>query len=518
MSKQEEADMIFAKGLLDDLETNDISFDNWEDKKDIYLRGKVSWATWQKYWKEKKAEENIKPKYNACDVMQLIAARREEEASEVVVEIIMKDNYIDSIKQDKTKEIWFYENGIRKPNGESHIRELCRKILEDAYTPQRANKVLAKIEADTYIEADEFFKKEMENIDEIPVLNGILNVRTRELSDYTPDKIFFNKINATYDPDAGCPFTKKFMKDVLRNPEDIDVSFEISGSCLYKKYSIQSAIMLEGAGENGKGVWVHHLRKFLGEQNCSSVPLNQLTPDSFSVAGLFGKLANLAGDISNTDLKDTGRFKELTSGTDLVAAKRKFLTDLFFENYGKLIFSCNELPKVYDFSHGFWRRWLIIEFPYKFLKQKEFDLVEDKTNIKLAKPDIIDEISTPEEMSGFLNESLDGLDRIFKTKQFSNTKSTAEVKNFWIRKSDSFTSFCMDCLEEDLDNWVSKKNIRKQFSRYCKKHKVKGAGDKNIKAVLEDLFGIIESRRQVNDNYDREWVWEGIRFKQEVKR
>jgi len=40
------------------------------------------------------------------------------------------------------------------------IKEITRNILEDAYTSQRVNKVIVKIEADTQIEHDDFFKNQ----------------------------------------------------------------------------------------------------------------------------------------------------------------------------------------------------------------------------------------------------------------------------------------------------------------------------------------------------------------------
>jgi len=57
MTKQKEAEYIFAKALLDDLVTQDTSFDNWNKYKDTYLQSKVSYETWQRYYKEHKEQE-----------------------------------------------------------------------------------------------------------------------------------------------------------------------------------------------------------------------------------------------------------------------------------------------------------------------------------------------------------------------------------------------------------------------------------------------------------------------------
>ena len=455
---------------------------------------------------------NIEAGKMSC--LQYIATRQEDKATEIAASIINEHNFFDSIRQDKITEIWFYDDGIRKPNGESHIKEKCREIFGESYTPQRANKVIAKIEADTFIDAEIFFKKEQDNIWEIPTQNGILNIKTRELYPFTPKKYFFNKINAYYDKEATCPKIEKFLSEVLSSDENIKVAYETIGHTLVKKYLVQAAIFLYGGGENAKGVFESLIRNFLGIENCSSLPLGQLSPESFSCCELFGKLANLAGDISNTDFKDTGRFKELTSGTDLIASKRKFQKDLFFINYAKFFNGFNEFPRVYDHSHGFWRRCVILEFPYRFVKKSEYDKLENKDNIKLADTEIINKLITKEELSGLLNKCLDGLFRILKNKEFSYTKSTADVKDFWIRKSDSFTAFCFDKLTEDIDGIVSKKDMRKEFSSYCRKHKIKGASDKNIKFVLEDLFGVVESRKTSTfGEYDR--CWEGVKMKKE---
>ncbi len=284
--------------------------------------------------------------------------------------------------------------------------------------------------------------------------------------------------------------------------------FEIFGYCLLKEYRFEKAFMFLGSGRNGKGKTLSLLKRFVGPDNCCSIPLSQINAVSTSVAELHGRMVNISGDLSNTDLKDTGTFKQVT-GRDLITAKRKYLRDLFFVNYAKLLFACNDLPRVYDFSQGFWSRWILLEFPYQFVSQDELDKIpeDQKEKYKLRDEEIIDKIIGEEEMSGLLNQSLIALDRLLENRDFSFTKGTAEVKDMWIRQSDSFTSFCMDHIIEDYDGSVSKRDLRRSFSRYCKKHKIKGASDKGIKATLEDLYGVTESQPMGGDRQ-----WDGIKL------
>lgn len=441
------------------------------------------------------------------NVKNFILAKQEDDATELITERILETNNILTTRDDIKSEVWFYIDGIYVRNGKSRIEEITRFILEKGYTPQRANKVIAKVEADTRIEHDEFFKNE--SIEEIPIKNGILNIFTRKISPFTPKKIFFNKLPIEYNEKAKCENIEKFFLDVLKDKSDIVVMFELIGYCLMKEYQFEKAFMFVGDGRNGKGKTLSLMKHFLGIENCSSIALSQINAMSTSVCELHGRLANIAGDLSNYDLKDTGMFKQVT-GRDLITAKRKYLNDLFFENYAKIIFACNELPKVYDLSDGFWSRWVLFEFPYKFLEEEAFEKLENKRNCKIMDTSIIDKITTPEELSGLLNMALDGLSRILSNGGFSYSKGTEEVKDLWIRKSDSFTAFCIDSIEIDEDCKIPKKNIRRSFSRYCKEHKVPGASDKVIKITLENRYGVYEYRDWEGT---RDCYWEGIRFK-----
>jgi len=445
------------------------------------------------------------------EVLQNIILRQEDHASEAIVQEIKRDNYIYTTRDDIKSEIWFYNDGIYTPHGETYIKEFCRRLLIHAYTPQRANKVIAKIEADTFIDTDKFFN--VNYIDEVPIIGGILNIRTREVSEFTPEKVFFNKLPIHYNPQAKCPAVERFFSEILQGRDDVKVAFELFGYSLLKDHRIEKAFMFVGNGRNGKGKFISLLKSFLGSENCCSVPLSQLRSDSSSVCELFGKMANLAGDLNNTALKETGLFKEIT-GRDMVGAKRKYLRDLFFVNYSKQIFACNELPRVYDFSKGFWSRWILLEFPFQFLDESEFKGLNDRGKCKLRDIDIINKLTTEKELSGLLNMALDGLDRIIKNKDFSYSKGTDETKNFWIRNSDSFTAFCLDMIEDDYESKIQKKELRNIFNKYCKMHKIKGTSDKGMKVVMEDMFGAVEGRFWNGES--QEPVWEGVRFKEKT--
>jgi hypothetical protein len=113
-----------------------------------------------------------------------------------------------------------------------------------------------------------------------------------------------------------------------------------------------------------------------------------------------------------------------------------------------------------------------------------------------------------------LNLALENLDKLLQNKDFSYSKGTKEVKDMWIRKSDSFMAFCFDNLEEDSDNRISKKELRKAYCNYTKKHKLQSCSEKAIKITLENMFGAGEWQDWTGN---RERYWEGIKFKEALK-
>lgn len=463
---------------------------------------------------ETKKEDDKEDFKNIFDnVIPLISDRKYGVAGEILVEVFLRENFVKTVRDDNKSEIWIYDDGVYVPHGKTYIKEFVRNVLGDYYSQKVAGMVIAKIEVDTYVEQDDFFGEV--NKWEVPLLNGVLHLQTKELRQYNPDKdIFFHKLPVKFNPNADCPKIHKHFKTVLKKEEDTTVMYELIGFCLFKEHFIEKAFMFTGSGRNGKGKTLEIIKNLVGHNNACCVPLISMQQESFNLHQMFGKMVNLAGDLNNKDLKETGLFKSLT-GRDVVTAHRKFLTDINFVSFAKNIFACNELPRVYDISEGFWSRWVLFEFPYKFVSKEEYEKMskEEKEGKKIMEVNHIQHIISDCELSGLLNKALMGLDTLLTKKDFSHSKGTAEVKDYWIRKSSPFTAFCFDCVEQKNDGYIAKSSLRKEFNIYRKKHKLKGAGDKEIIATLQDLFGASDDRKVIWPEKQPEYVWEGITLK-----
>jgi len=387
-----------------------------------------------------------------------------------------------------TKEIFFYDNGVYREGGEDLITTFC--VL---FGFANSRKIIEEIKNETLIE-----RKNLENKWLICLENGVLDLRTFEVKPHNPKYLMLNKIPVKYDPDADCPKIKQFLRAVLHE-EDIPVIEELFGYCLLKDYPIHKAFMLLGNGANGKSTLINLLKAFLGAENCSSVSLQALSEDKFSIAELYGKLANLYADVPDEALRSTGTFKMLTGG-DTITAQRKFQHPFQFRNYAKLIFSANKLPEARDDSDAFFRRWILINFPNRFEGDKR-------------DPNILKKLTTPEELSGLLNLALRGLKRLLEQGDFSRSKSTDELRKQYVRMSDSVAAFCEDMIEQDPESYVSKKDLYAAYCEYCRQNKLPIVSDTTFHKKLRKHVKVEDYRPKIRDR--RITAWRGIALKKD---
>jgi P4 family phage/plasmid primase-like protien len=182
------------------------------------------------------------------------------------------------------------------------------------------------------------------------------------LLEHHPEYMSTVQIPVPWDPTATCPQFDAFLTSSVP-PDDLDRAWQVLGYLVMSGNPLQRMFMLTGSGGNGKGVFLNIVRALLGDDNFAAVPLQDFSENRFSSAELFGKLANICGDIDSTFIQSTGRIKELC-GDDKINAERKGEHPFKFLFWGKAIFSANAIPGAADSSRGWLRRWEVVEFPY----------------------------------------------------------------------------------------------------------------------------------------------------------
>jgi P4 family phage/plasmid primase-like protien len=382
---------------------------------------------------------------------------------------LMENHFIHTTREENRSEMYIYQDGIYVNNGRAYIKEILSKKICKLYTKNLAEKIIEKIEAETYISPEDLFKEEDPKF--ICVKNGILNLFTKELTDFDPKYRFFNKLPIEYDKTAQATNTIQHYNTVLY-PQDVNLMQELYGYLLYRDYKFEKAFIFSGDGGNGKGKSVEQIKNFVGIDNVSAIDLQTLESNGFMVASLHKKLANLAADIGRTKIDETRNFKQVT-GHDTIEANRKHLSSVKFTNYAKMIFNANEIPVIDDKSEGFWRRWVIIRFDVAFKGDTEYNklVAEGKLLPKHRKADtgIIQKLSQPTELSGVLNWALEGFERLINQGDFSYTKSEEETKKAMKKYGSTVMRFfCDECVKvSDKTIYEEHDNLFDNYIAYC---------------------------------------------------
>lgn len=388
---------------------------------------------------------------------------------------------------------YMYENGVYH----SVSDETIGRIIQSHLDPETAkhtqimdaqNQLRIKVACDT----------SMLNLETmiINVQNGLLDVRTRNLSPHSPDVLSTIQLKVSYDPGADCPRFKTFLYDSMEgDATQVDLIQEILGYCLVPINPAQVSFVLVGAASAGKSVLLRVINDLLlGRENVSNIPWQSLA-DRFKAANLFGKLANIFADLPNKSIDDDGFFKALC-GEDIITGERKFKDEFTFMNFAKLLFSCNSLPKNYaDRSDGFYRRLVLVTFNHSVPVDQRDPFLLDKFRA---------------EVDGIFLFALDGLTRLMTNDyRFSLSQVNMDRLQQYREESDSVLAFMHENCEIGASYCVGSTELFNAYETYCKEGGMKPFAHKTF---VQHLINHEPSITKGKDPLGKRRVLNGIRL------
>jgi putative DNA primase/helicase len=296
---------------------------------------------------------------------------------------------------DPGGKIYVYRDGAYKTNGEAFIKLAALDYMRMEGAEGQWRSALGS-EAREYIRLSSRQLMPQPPADTVNVKNGLLHLPTKTLCPHTPDHLSVVQIPVIFDPTATCDAWQMFAEQVF--PADsVQIAFELPALLMTPYTSLQLALLLLGAGGNGKSPYLNALSAFIGKANISNMSLHRLESDRFSAANLQGKLANICPDLPSEHLAGTSVFKAIVGG-DPISAEHKFRDGFDFTPFAKLVFSANHPPRSNDNSEGIFRRWAVVPFTRTFSPDAAGYVPKDRLDAMLADPG---------ELSGALNRAVD---------------------------------------------------------------------------------------------------------------
>lgn len=319
--------------------------------------------------------------------------------------------------------------------------------------------------------------------DLINISNGILNIKTRELSSHSSSYQFMQKIDVEYSKESKCEKWIDFLNDIFDNDAERVLALQkIFGYILLGgRPFLQKAFVFTGSGRNGKGIVIAVLRSLLGTKSFSTVSMDNFNK-SFSLVHLDGKLANIVEETPSTVNAEV--FKNIVGGgfvTDSLKGKDQYS----FRVQARLVFACNDIPKFEDKNVSILDRLFIIPFDKHYAEGVNLDpLLEEKIH---------------DEISGILNWALDGANMVMASKIIEQPKISVELKDNYRRENDSAYDWFVDCCDISIDNNAVFNSVDHIYLNYRQWAEANGNGilskmsfSKRLQAILKqsgrDLF------------------------------
>lgn len=484
-------------------------------KCDISLKGDkhIMALEFSEHWKTGKVKKLYEQEKGINDVTPYIEEIEEEENAnkETVgnsVYSLLIDNYVQNVEEFYKKQPFFYDDSCMFWFWKKIERKYM--MVDDVDMMNALDKILG-LEGQTvtskvkgnYLEA--FKRVGRKKIPKeapkkwIQFKDNAISLKSGNIYNVTPDFFFTNPIPWSIGETEETPTMDKLIMEWV-GEKYVQTAYEIIAYCCYADYPIHLVFCLVGCGRNGKSKFLGLINKFVGKENICSTELDVLLDSRFESFKLYKKLICTMGETNFGIISKTSLLKKLT-GQDLIGFEFKNKKPFDDYNYAKIIISSNSLPTTADTSEGFFRRWLILDFP---------NIFPEGVNIL----DIIPEV----EYNNLAKKVITMLPKLLKNSKFTNQGSIDERKKRYIMASNPLVYFMKVCCTMGDDEYSSYNELYTAYTTYLRKHKKRRVKMVEFKSALQDEgLWVEKSSKRAGDDWKSGYWVEGVGLKYDWK-
>lgn len=343
--------------------------------------------------------------------------------------------------------LYRYRRGVWVSDGDTFSRVRVREILGRRFRRRHVDEVMA------WLRAHEVTIPERPPAEILNVTNGILRWQTGELRPHGPDLVTTIQLPVAWTPGAGCERFETFLAEVLPAEAHAFV-FEMLGYLIFTGNPLRVAVLLLGPGRNGKSTLLAVIVALLGAENVATVPLQMLAENRFAAAELYGRLANVCGDLDARAIKHTDTFKMLTGG-DRMMAERKHAPMFSFRPFAVPVFSANEPPISSDQTEAWFDRWVVLPMEHR-LSETEVD------------PRLAEKLTTRAELEGILVRAVEGLQQLMARGRFELPDVVKKGREDYREQLDTVAGFIAeDVILDPTLGHTPRADLYKGYRSWC---------------------------------------------------
>lgn len=330
---------------------------------------------------------------------------------------------------------------------------------------KKRNAVLSLAEPHLVIESDKM------DVDPwlLNVANGVLDLRTGQLSPHDPALLLTKLAPVEYIPDAQCPTWDRFMRTTMDGSDGM-VKFlqRAMGMTLTGKTGQQEFFFLTGTGANGKGKMMFALREILGDY-AGVMPRRLVTgeethdTDALQLRGVrYAEASEPPGKTWNVPA-----LKRITGNDPLEGRNMRASEHITFKPVCKVWVQANTSvqPRIQNpGDEAFWRRFRYIPFPVKFYLPDEDGYAEAPENQRAIQN--IDDLFVPE-FPGILRWMVEGCLEWQRDGRLGNPPEMQQAKDQYRAEQNPVRTFIEEMCIVHPEAWVSCKLLAIAFKNWA---------------------------------------------------
>jgi P4 family phage/plasmid primase-like protien len=438
------------------------------------------------------------------DIKEIFHDLNRQEKSRYLNDIVAKiDDQLDLIFDEQSRVLYVYDEdeGTYAAEADIAIKQLLYDKIGMATSTFWESEISDKLEVINTIDLE----AAKDPRDYICLANGVYDVNARELVPHSPDRIFLNKWDVSFDASAECPRWLAFIDDVLSTDTDRMKLQEFVGYTLMGwDYSYQKALFIVGPTASGKSTMIKVIQAMLGDDSFASITPQQLIYNEYAPARLYAKKANFRSDIPADSIKNTGMLKEIIGG-DKIWANVKYKEPFEFEPKAKHYYAANQLPKIGESDEAFFRRVMLLPVPTTVpADDRDPHLVE-----KLV-----------EELPGILNWALEGMHRLVEQRLFTGDMSPFATESTWQEWGNSVGRFEQIALRSG-ETHIPKSDIYAAYLEFCDDKNIPSESQHKMTRELKEL-GYTDGQARVDGIKQRvflniEWTDGGEEYHEDTR-
>ena len=196
--------------------------------------------------------------------------------------------------------------------------------------------------------------------------NGVVNLKTGEITSHDRKLMLSKIINIKYIPDAKSELWNTFLQQITnQNQELLNLLQIIAGYCLTGINSEQAFFIIYGPGKNGKTVFVESIKKVFGSYGLTTSSTTFTVSKSERIRNDLAALENIrlvvTSESNENDFLDEAIIKQITGG-EAITARKLYKEPVSFIPQCKCIFISNYLPNIRAGGYALKRRLKLVHF------------------------------------------------------------------------------------------------------------------------------------------------------------